>query len=123
MDKGIKIVMTITKHQISAKLKRKNNGPPRLSRLYVLLAGVSGLLIFAVLIVVRWDPGFADFLFWLTAIWIVLVRYVEIEHIDKKTQHIKLKALREWRRFTIKLLLAAGLLFTLARIVAHRGSD
>jgi len=112
--------MTITGQQIPAKLKRKSDGPPRLSRLFVLGGVISALLVFAVLIVVRWDPGLADFLFWLTAIWAVLVRYVEIEHLDKKTEHIKPKALREWRGYSVKLLLAAGLLYALARIVAHQ---
>jgi hypothetical protein len=116
-----KIVMTITKHRIPAKPERKGDVPPWISRLFVLCGGISALLLFAVLIAVRWDPGLADFLFWLTAIWIVLIRYVEIENLDKKTPHIKPKALREWRRYSIKLLLAAGFLYTLAIIVANLG--
>jgi hypothetical protein len=111
--------MTIVRHRTPAKPKRKGDVPPRLSRLFVLWGGISALLVFAVLIVVRWDPGLADFLFWLTAIWMVFVRYVEIEHLDKKTEHIKPKALREWRRYSIKLLLAAGFLYALAKIVAN----
>jgi hypothetical protein len=111
--------MTITRHRISAKPERKGDVPPRFSRLFILCGGISALIVFAVLIAVRWDPGLADFLFWLAAIWIVLVRYIEIEHLDKKTEHIKPKALREWRRYSIKLLLAAGFLYTLARIIAN----
>lgn len=111
--------MTSYKHRISAKLKRKNDVAPQISRLFVLWGGVSALLVFAVLIAVRWDPDLADFLFWLVAFWIILVRYVEIENLDKKTPHIKPKAIREWCRYSIRLLLAAGLLYTLARIVAH----
>jgi hypothetical protein len=107
---------------MSAEPKRKGDAPPGLSRLFVLWGGILALLILAVLIVVRWDPGLADFLYWLTAIWIVFVRYVEIEHIDKKTPSIKPKALREWRRYSLKLLLAAGLLYTLARIIVNLGS-
>jgi len=111
--------MTITRPRTSAKPQPKAKVPHRLSRLSVLWGGISALLVFAVLIVVRWDPGLADFLFWLTAIWTVLVRYVEIEHLDKKTEHIKPRALREWRRYSIILLLASGFLYALARIVAN----
>ena len=110
--------MTTTGHRISAKLKRNSAVPARLSRLFVFWGGVSALLVFAILIAVRWDPGLADFLFWLTVIWAVLVRSVEIENLDKKTPHIKPKALREWRHYSIKLLLAAGFLYALARIIA-----
>jgi hypothetical protein len=113
--------MKITRHRISAKSKRKGDVPPRLFRLFFLWSGISVLIVFAVLVASRWDPGLADFLFWLTAIWMVLIRYIEIGHIGKETQHIQPKALREWRRYSIKLLLATGFLYTLARIVANLG--
>ena len=113
--------MTATKPRTSAKPKPKAKVPPRLSRLFVLWGGISALLVFAVLIALRWDPGLADFLFWMIAIWMVFVRYVEIEHLDKKTEHVKPKALREWRRYSIKLLLGAGFLYALARIAANLG--
>jgi hypothetical protein len=113
-----KTVMTIIRHRISAKPKRKDDAPLRFFHLLLLWGGISALIVFAVLVALRWDPGFADLIFWLVAIWMVLVRYVEMEHIGKETQHIRPNALREWRRYSIKLLLAAGFLYGLARIVA-----
>lgn len=112
--------MTITQQRRSAKPKGKGDVPPRLFRMFCLWGGSSALIALAVLVASRWDPGLAAFLFWLIAFWIVLIRYVEIEHIGKETPHIRPKALREWHRFSLKLLLGAGLLYTLARIVAHR---
>ena len=111
--------MKITKHRIPAKPKRKGDVPPRLFRLLFLWGGIFALIVLAVLIAVRWDPGLADFLFWLTAIWMVFIRYVEIGPIGKETQHIQPKALREWRRYCIILLLAAGFLYALARMVVN----
>ena len=111
--------MTIAKHRISAKLKRKDAVPSQLFRLFCLWGGISALVVFAVLIAVRWDPGLTDFLFWLIAMWMVLIRYVEIGPSGKETQHIRPKALREWHRYSIKLLLASGFLYVLARIVVN----
>ena len=113
--------MTIIKNRTSAKTKRKGDVPPPLFRLFCFWGGLSALIILAVLIASRWDPGLADFLFWLVAIWMVLIRYVEIEHIGKEPQHIHPKvAVREWRLYSVKLLLAAGFLYALARIAAAR---
>lgn len=110
--------MTLAKHRIAAKHKRKDAVPSRRFRLFCLWGGLSALFVFAVLIAVRWDPGLADFLFLLIAMWMALIRYVEIGPIGKETQQIRPKALREWRRYSIKLLLASGFLYALARIVA-----
>jgi phosphoglycerol transferase MdoB-like AlkP superfamily enzyme len=93
--------------------------PPRLLRLFFLLAGVSGLIGFGLLVAARWDPGLSDFLFWLTAIWIVLVRFVDMEHSGEQTQQIRAKARRAWLFFSVKSLLAAGLLYFLAKVLAH----
>lgn len=112
--------MIITRHRTPVKPKPKGNAPPRLFRSFFLWVGVSALIVFAVLVAVSWDPGLADFLFWLIAIWMVFVRYVEIEHAGKETQHIQPKTLREWRRYSIKLLLAAGFLYLLAKILTHQ---
>jgi len=111
--------MKITKHRTPVKPKPRGNAPPRLFRSFFLWGGISALIVLAVLITVRWDHGLADFLFWLTAIWMVLIRYIEIGHIGKETQHIQPKALREWRRYCIILLLAAGFLYALARMVVN----
>lgn len=116
-----KIVMKITKHRISAKPKRKGDVPPRLSRLFFLWGGIFALIVFAVLVGSRWDPGLADFLFWLIAIWMVLIRYVEIWHFGTETQLVHPKPIRQWHRYSVRVLLVAGLLYALARIVAHRG--
>ncbi|MGB8959436.1 MAG: hypothetical protein WCC00_10570 [Candidatus Aminicenantales bacterium] len=112
--------MTITRHRTPVKPKPKGNAPLRLFRSVFLWAGVSALVIFAVLVAVSWDPGLADFIFWLIAIWMVFIRYVEIGHVGKEPQHIHPKAVREWRLYSVKLLLAAGFLYALARIVAAR---
>ena len=111
--------MTATRHHSSTDAKPKAKVPPPLSRLFFLLAGVSALIVFGILVAVRWDPGLSDFLFWLTAIWTVLVRFVDIERFGEKTQHIRAKARRAWLCYSVKLMLAAGFLYSLAKVVAH----
>ena len=79
------------------------------------------MVVFAVLVAVQWDPGLADFLFWLTATWMALARYVEIGRIDKEPRRLPPKAIRDWCRYSIMSLLFAGLLYALARFIAHKG--
>ncbi len=93
--------------------------PARPSRLFFLWTGISGLVVFGLLVAVRWDHGLPDFLFWLTVIWSVLVRFVEIEDFGEATQPNRIKARRAWWGYSVKLSLAAGFLYTLARVVAH----
>jgi len=76
------------------------------------------LVVLAVLVAVRWDPGLADFLFWLTAVWIVLVRYMKSSSSDGQFQQPSRPALRKWLLFSAILVIAAASLYTLARIVA-----
>jgi hypothetical protein len=76
------------------------------------------LALLAVLIAIRWDPGLADFLFWLTAIWIVLVRYMGSGASNGEFLPLSRPALRNWLRFSAILGIVAASLYALARIVA-----
>ena len=67
------------------------------------------MVVLAVLVAVRWDPGLADFLFWLTAIWIVLVRYMESSSSDGESLQLSRPALRKWLRFSAILVIAASI--------------
>jgi len=110
--------MKITKHRTPVKPKPRGNAPPRLFRSFFLWGGISALIVLAVLITVRWDHGLADFLFWLTAIWISLVRYVESSCSGGEFLQPSRPALRKWRRFCVILVMAAVFLFALAKIAA-----
>lgn len=110
--------MAATKKRGSAKPKRKGDVPSRLSGLFFLWGGISVLVVLAGLVAVRWDLGLADFLFWLTTIWIVLVRYMESSSLDGQFQQLSRPALRKWLRFSAILVVAAASLYALARIAA-----
>jgi hypothetical protein len=112
------IVMLATEKQKSAKPKRKGDVPSRLSGLFFLWGGISVLLVLAVLVAVRSDPGLGDFLFWPTTIWIVLVRYIETSSSDGEFLQLSRTALRKWLHFSAILVIAAGSLYPLARIAA-----
>ena len=110
--------MVAAKKRTSVKPKRKGDVPSRLSGLLFLWGGIPVLAVFAVLVAVRWDPGLADFLFWLTAIWIVLVRYMESSSSDGEFLQLSRTALRKWLRFSAILVMAAAILYALARSAA-----
>ena len=113
--------MAATKKRGSAKPKRKGDVPSRLSGLFFLWVGISALVVLAVLVAVRWDPGLADFLFWLAAVWIVLVRYMRSGSPDGPFQQPGRPAHRKWLRFSAILVIAAASLYALARIAASLG--
>jgi len=113
--------MVATKKRKSAKPKRKGDVHSRLSGLFFLWGGISVLVVLAVLVAVRWDPGLADFLFWLTTIWIVLVRYMESSSSDGEFLQLSRPALRKWLHFSAILVIAAASLYALARIAASLG--
>ena len=112
--------MTVPKHQTSAKHESKGAGLPDFIRLICLFGGISALIISAVFVAMRKAPGLVDFIFWLIAIWIVLVRFTDIKYFGGETKKIHPEVLRDWRRYSVKLLLAAGFLYLLAKILAHR---
>jgi hypothetical protein len=66
-------------------------------------------------------PGLADFLFWLAAVWIVLVRYVEFSLASGESLQPSRIAFRQWRRFSAILVVASVGLYALARVVAPGG--
>ena len=84
--------MTGIKHRISA-------GP---FRLFCLWGGFSALIVFAALVALRGDPGLADLLFWLIAVWMVTIRFAEIVHVGKEARQTRPKELRKWQRYSVK---------------------
>jgi len=112
--------MTIPKHQTSAKPESKSNGLPEFIRPICLFGGISALIFSAVFVAMRKAPGLVDFIFWLIAIWIVLVRFVDIKYFGRETMKIHPEALRDWRHYSVKLLIAAGFLYLPAKILAHQ---
>ncbi len=110
--------MVATKTRRTAKPKRQGDVPSLLSSLYFLGGGISILAVLAVLVAVRWDPGLADFLFWLAAIWIALVRYMISSSSEGQFQQPSRPALRKWLLFSAIILMAAASLYALARMAA-----
>jgi hypothetical protein len=66
-------------------------------------------------------PGLADFLFWLAAVWVVFVRYVEFSLASGEDLKPSRRAFRHWQRFSGILVVAALGLYALARVVAPGG--
>lgn len=78
------------------------------------------LLIFCVIFVAqRKAPILADIIFLLFTIGLVLIRFIDIRYFKGETADNRPATLKHWRRYSIGLLIAAGLLYSLAKIIAH----
>jgi hypothetical protein len=86
-----------------------------------LYGGLPFLAVCAVTVALGGFPGLADFLFWLGAVWIVLVRYVEFSVASGESLKPSRPALRQWQRFSGILVLSSLGLYVLARIAAPGG--
>jgi hypothetical protein len=80
--------------------------------------GVSLLVFSAIFIIQGNTPGLADIIFWLIALGLILARYVDIRYLKGETSDNQPATLRHWRRYSVIVLLAAGLLYLLAKILA-----
>jgi len=79
----------------------------------------TSLLVFGAIFIIRRDvPGPADILYWLIALGLILTRYVDIRYLKGETADNKPATLKHWRRYSVILLIAAGLLYLLAKIIA-----
>jgi hypothetical protein len=92
---------------------------PFLMRLFWIFFG-SALLIFFTISITRQSASIiVDVALWLTVIVLVSIRYVDIRWFNGQTADAEPATLRNWRQYTIRLLLASGALYTLARLAAH----
>ncbi len=80
--------------------------------------GASVLVFGAIFIVQGKAPGLADAMLWLVAFGLILTRYVDIRYLKGETSDNKPATLKHWRRYSVMILIAAGLLYLLAKILA-----
>jgi hypothetical protein len=80
--------------------------------------GVSLLVFGAIFIIQGNAPGLADIIFWLIALGLISARYVDIRYLKGETADNKPATLKNWRRYSLILLIGAGLLYILAKILA-----
>jgi len=79
----------------------------------------ASLLVFAAIFIMQGKaPGLADIIFWLIALGLILARYVDVRYLKGETADNKPATLKHWRRYSVILLIAAGSLYLLAKILA-----
>ncbi len=109
--------MTISDQQVPAKPESSGGCLSIFVRL-TWIFGVSLLVFGAIFIIQRKAPGLADAIFWLIALGLILARYVDIRYLKGETADNKPATLKHWRRYSVMMLIAAGLLYLLAKIIA-----
>jgi hypothetical protein len=115
----MEVAMTIPNHQTPAKPESQAGCLSMPIRLTWILGGIGVLLFTAVHIAMRKAPGLTDIVFLLAAIGIVIVRFVDIRYFKGETSDNQPAMPKHWRRFSIIILIVAGHLYSLAKIVAH----
>ena len=102
--------MTIPNHQTPAHPESKGGCLTILVRLTWIFGGIAVLLYSAVYIAMGKGSGLVDIFFLLAAIGIVLVRFVDIRFFKGETLDNQPATLKHWRRYSVKLLMTAGLI-------------
>jgi len=79
----------------------------------------ASLLAFGAIFIIQGNaPGLADMIFWLLVLGLILARYVDIAYLKGETADNKPATLKHWRRYSVILLIGAGLLYLLAKVLA-----
>lgn len=108
--------VTIPNQQVPAKPESSGGCLSILVRL-IWIFGVSLLVFGAIFIIQGKAPDLADAIFWLFTLVLILVRYVDIRYLKGETSDNKPATLKHWRRYSVMVLIGAGLLYLLAKII------
>jgi hypothetical protein len=79
--------------------------------------GASLLVFGAIFIMQGKASGLASVIYWLIALGLILARYIDIRYLKGETSDNKPATLKHWRRYSAVLLIAAGSLYLLAKIL------
>jgi len=109
--------LTIPNQQIPTKPESSSGCLSIIVRL-TWIFGASLLVFGAIFIIQGNNPGLADAIFWLITLGLILARYIDIRYLKGETADNKPATLKHWRRYSVILLIAAGLLYLLAKILA-----
>ena len=91
---------------------------PALVRLVWIFGGI--LLLYAALFVAQRKGGLlADLGLFALALALILVRFIDIKYLKGETMDNKPAGPREWRRYALIMMIAAGLLYALAKILSR----
>ncbi|MDQ1351367.1 MAG: hypothetical protein QG657_1669 [Acidobacteriota bacterium] len=92
---------------------------PFFIRLFWMFVGNVVLVFLAFSISMRNESIIVDAAFWLTVIVLVSIRYVDIKWFKGQTGDAEPATLKDWRQYSIRLVLASVGLYALVRLVAH----
>jgi hypothetical protein len=76
-------------------------------------------LIYGALFIAQGKGIIADLGFLALALAIILVRFIDIKHLKGETLDNRPATLRDWRRYALMILIAAGLLYALGKLLVR----
>lgn len=77
-------------------------------------------LIFCAMFIIQHKGVVADLLMLFLTLGLILVRFIDIKYLKGQTADNKPATLKDWRRYALKVLGAAGLLYALAKFLAQK---
>lgn len=91
---------------------------PALVRLVWIFGGI--FLIYVALFIAQRKGGLlADLGLFALALALILVRFVDIRYLKGETMDNKPAGLRDWRRYALFMMITAGLLYALAKLLTR----
>jgi hypothetical protein len=92
---------------------------PALVRLTWIFGGIA-LVYCAFYIAQRKGTVMTDLILLLMALGLIMVRFVDIRYLRGETLNNQPATLKHWGRYALKIVIAAGLLYALAKFVAQK---
>lgn len=110
--------MTVQNKTLHKQSEEQGGCLPALARLFWIVGGNAALFYCAIYIVLR-KATFAIYLIYiLVTISLAGVRFIDIKYFMGEKLNGERASFSHWRRYTLRLLIFAGLLFIAARILA-----
>jgi hypothetical protein len=106
--------------QPPASAERKGGCLSIIIRLGWIFGGIAVLIYCAVFVAMGKYPGTADLLYWIIVAAILLLRFVDIKFLNGETLDNKPATINHWRIYALKISVASGILYALAKFVAYK---
>jgi hypothetical protein len=90
-------------------------------RLSWIFGGIAVLIYCAVYIAMGRNPGLIDAVYWIIVAAILVLRFVDIKFLKGETLDNQPATLKHWRGYALKMLIAAGVLYALAKLIGKMG--
>ncbi len=106
--------------QISQQPEQEETGClTALMRIFWMFIGSIASIFLLFFIIQRKSPVISDVVFWVLVFSLILVRYIDITRFKGQTSEGEPATLQHWKKYSIMVVLAACVLYAIAKVLAH----